>query len=170
MEKTSLSYRCTTCGKVHDSLPDLGADRPDPWWDMAEEERGARAELTSETCVIDGEHYFIRGVIEIPVHGQEEAFGLGVWVSQKRENFEKYVENLHSAEIGPFFGWLCTGLACYDEDTRHLKTMAHFRGGGLRPAIEVERTGHPLAVDQREGISVERAWEMVHHYMSRSDA
>src|SRR5262245_32283107 len=160
-----MPYRCVTCGKIHDDLPDLGADKPDPWWGVAEEERDARIELTSDTCIIDGESFFIRGVIEIPVHERPEPFGFGVWVSQERENFLTYVVHYDSAEIGPFFGWLCTRLSCYPEDTLHLKTMAHFRSGSRRPSIELEPTDHPLAVDQREGISLARAWEIVHHFM-----
>ncbi len=157
-----MSYRCVTCGDLHEDIPHLGIDKPDPWWDVAEEERTARIELTSDTCIIDGEHFFIRGVIEIPVDESPEAFGFGVWVSQKRENFFEYIKNSDSDEIGPFFGWLCTRLTYYREDTLHLKAMVHFRGGGLRPTIELEPTGHPLAVDQRYGISVAKVWEIVH--------
>jgi hypothetical protein len=157
-----MAYRCATCGKLHHDLPDLGADKPDLWWDVPAEERPRRVILTPDTCVID-EHCFIRGVIEIPVHDEAEPFGLGVWASQKKENFQTYLDNFDSAAIGPFFGWLCTNVAYYPGGTHHLKTMAHFRGGGLRPAIEVEPTDHPLAVDQREGITLARAWEIVHH-------
>jgi hypothetical protein len=120
--------------------------------------------LTSDTCIIDREHHFIRGVIEIPVHDFAQRFGFGVWVSQKRENFLTYVRNPDSTDIGPFFGWLCTRIACYPEETLLLKTRAHFRGAGLRPAIEVEPTHHPLSVDQQKGISLARAWEFVHFY------
>jgi hypothetical protein len=59
---------------------------------------------------------------------------------------------------------LCTRIAYYSENTLLLKTMAHFRRGGLRPTIELEPTDHPLAVDQREGISLARAWQIVHYY------
>jgi hypothetical protein len=44
--------------------------------------------------------------------------------------------------------------------------MAHFRGKGIRPYIEVEPTTHPLALDQQNGITLNRAWELIHHYMS----
>jgi hypothetical protein len=160
-----MSYRCTTCGKVHDDLPDIGSDRPDHWWGVPEEERDKRIKLTSDTCVIDDRDYFIRGVIEIPIHDYPRGFGFGVWVSQKKENFMKYLDNWDSDAIGPFFGWLCTRIAYYGEDTRSLKSMAHFRAGGLRPRIELEATDHPLAIDQREGISLDKAWEIVHRYV-----
>jgi len=158
-----MSFRCRTCGKTHDELPRLGLDQPDQWFDMAPAQRDARGELTSDTCVIDGEHFFIRGVIEIPVHGEATPFGFTVWVSQKKENFETYVRHFESADIGPFFGWLSNRISFYP-DTLLLKTMAHFHGGGLRPTIHLDPTDHPLAVDQREGISLERAWQIVHHY------
>ena len=160
-----MSYRCSVCGETHEGLPDIGADKPETWWDVPEEEREQRVELTSDTCIIDNEHFFIRGVIHIPVRGQTNDFGFGVWVSQKRENFYTYLENFDSAEIGPFFGWLCTNLACYEQGTLSLKTMAHFRGEGQRPKIEIEPIDHPLAIDQRDGISLERAWEIVHFYL-----
>jgi hypothetical protein len=100
--------------------------------------------LTSDTCVIDREHFFIRGVIELPIHDHQRRFGFGVWVSQKRENFLTYEQNPDSAEIGPFFGWLCTRIASYQPaDTYLLKTRACFRGGDLRPTIELEPTDHP---------------------------
>jgi hypothetical protein len=160
------SYRCATCGEEHDDLPDIGADRPDQWWGVPEVERPTRAILTSDTCIIDGTDFFIRGVIEIPVHDYHEKFGLGVWVSQKRENFETYMQNWESAKIGPFFGWLCTRVSYYEESSLLLKTKAHFRGKKLRPSIELQPSEHPLSVDQQHGITLEKAWEIVHHYSS----
>ena len=131
-----MSYRCTVCGELHDDLPDLGSDRPDGWWGIPAEERSRRVVLTADTCVIDDEDYYIRGVIEIPIHGQTNRFGFGAWVSQKRENFLQYVNNPNSANIGPFFGWLCTRISYYEEETLHLKSRAHFRGGGAWPLID----------------------------------
>lgn len=164
-----MIYYCSVCGKIHDDLPDIGADRPDYWWGIPEEERDTRIKLTSDTCEIDDEHFFIRGVIHIPLHDQAETFGFGVWVSQKRENFMTYLANPASSEIGPFFGWLSTRIAYYEEDTLSLKTKAHFQDGASRPLIELEPTDHPLAVDQREGISLAKAWEIVHYYQSMDE-
>jgi hypothetical protein len=159
-----MAYRCTVCGELHDDLPDIGADKPDQWWGIPAAERGRRIKLTGDTCVIDKRDYFIRGVIEIPIHDYPHCFGFGVWVSQKKENFYIYLKNFDSADIGPFFGWLCTRIAYYSVDSSGLKTRAHFREGNLRPAIELEPTDHPLAVDQRMGITLTKAWEIVHHY------
>jgi hypothetical protein len=41
-----------------------------------------------------------------------------------------------------------------------LKTMVHLRDNGIRPYIELEPTVHPLAIEQRAGITVERVAEI----------
>jgi hypothetical protein len=164
----STRFRCSVCGKDHDELPDIAADKPDQWWSVPAKERGRRIKLTSDTCIIDDEDFFIRGVIEIPIHDYPQQFGFGVWVSQKPENFRKYVRRPNTSKIGPFFGWLCTRISYYPQDTTMLKTRAHFRDRGLRPTIELEPTDHPSAVDQREGITFEKALQIVHHYMPKT--
>jgi hypothetical protein len=161
-----MAYKCSTCGETHGDLPDIGDDKPYYWYTIPEEERSSRAELTEDTCIIDGEDYFIRGVIHIPVHDYHRDFGFGVWVSQKKENFYAYLSNPESEKIGPFFGWLSTEITYYEESALSLKTMAHFAGSGKRPRIEVEPSDHPLAVDQSEGITLTKAWEIVHFYTS----
>ncbi|TGE26209.1 DUF2199 domain-containing protein [Hymenobacter metallicola] len=156
-----MSYQCACCGQLHDSLPDLSSAAPWPMYTISEQERADRVVLTRDRCVIDNREFFIRGVLEIPIHGQEEALGFGVWVSQAEENFRKYQNPPDTDEIGPYFGWFCTEIAAF-APTLSLKSRAHFRGQGLRPWIELEPTDHPLAVAQREGISLARAWEIVH--------
>jgi hypothetical protein len=162
-----MAYRCATCGEVHDDLPDMGSDRPDYWWGIPEDQREKRIILTSDTCIIDGRDYFIRGVIEIPIRHESRVFGFGVWVSQSKDHFEEYLRNFNSAGIGPFFGWLCTRIKYYKQDTLLLKTRAHFRGAGVRPKIELEPTDHPLSLDQQNGIELSKAWEVVHFYEDR---
>ena len=162
-----MSYRCAVCGSLHEGtdVPDLGMQFPDPYLDVPEQERDERTEHDSDTCIVrdeDGEHYFIRGVILIPVHGQDEPLGIGVWVSQSRQNFERYRANEATA---PTFGWLCNRIDFYQDSTYALKTRVHFHEDGQRPTIELEPTEHPLAVAQRDGISLAKVWEIVHKYL-----
>jgi len=159
-----MNYKCPVCGKEHDDLPDIGSDRPEHYWDIPESERSKRIKLTGDTCVINDELFFVRGVIDIPIHDYHESFGFGVWVSHKKENFEKYVANPDSEEVGPFFGWLSTEINYYSPSTQMLKTMAHYRSGNLRPSIVLEPSDHPLSQDQQNGISLDKALRIVHHY------
>jgi len=158
-----VSFVCTTCGQTHEGLPDVAFRWPDPYFDVPEAERATRIQGTGDTCSIDDRDFFIRGIILIPVHDSDEHFGLGVWVSQKRENFLTYLDHYESANIGPFFGWLSNTIAFYEPDTWAMKTKAHFQGGKMRPLIELAPCDHPLYRDYSEGITFDRAWDIVHH-------
>lgn len=165
-----MPYQCSICGETHADLPDIGHQWPDPYFGIPEEERAARVKADADTCCIDDEDFFIRGIILIPIHDRQLQFGLGVWVSQSRENFATYLENFDTPDIGPFFGWLSNSLPYYDEDTWSLKTMAHFQGNGQRPLIDLEPSKHQLYVDYANGISIDRAWTMVHWNSQRACA
>ena len=163
-----MPYTCVICGETHDDLPHVGSAAPAHW--SEEFVDAPDCLLTEDLCIIRGRDYFVRGVIEIPVHDYEHEFGFGVWVSHKKENFELYRERFDDPEgIGPFFGWLCTALPYYPRPTINLKTMAHYRGDGLRPMIEVKESKHLLSRHQRKGISLALAWKIVHECMGRAE-
>jgi hypothetical protein len=143
-------------------MPSFGADAPLSYYAVPEPERAQRCQLGNDDCTIDGEHYFVRGCIEIPVHGHSEPFTWGVWVSLSETSFNAWVDCFHETErshMGPFFGWLNESLKPYPE-TLNLKTRVHLRDDGIRPYIELEPTDHPLAREQREGIAGERVAEI----------
>jgi hypothetical protein len=143
-------------------MPSFGATAPLSFYEIPEPVREQRCDLGSDDCVIDGEHFFLRGCVEIPVGEQTEPLSWGVWVSVSRESHLAWLKSFDlqtRSHIGPFFGWLNAWLKPYP-DTINLKTMVHLRDKGLRPYIELEPTDHPLAVEQRQGISVDRVAEI----------
>ena len=72
-----MAFRCTACKQIHETLPDVGFDRPDHAWHVPEAERAERVFLTEDHCIIDREDFFIRGVIELPLIDAEGSFGFG---------------------------------------------------------------------------------------------
>jgi hypothetical protein len=167
-------FHCATCGKYHAELPmSFGSDAPSPWDDIPEDQREGRGELTSDLCIIDDEHFFIRGRLLIPVRGSAETFCWLVWVSLSRSNFKRTCdlwETKGRESEPPYFGWLCSELPGYSEPTLHLKTNVQTGAVGERPRIELEPTLHPLAVEQREGISHARLRAIVEIAMHGSTA
>ena len=156
-------FECATCGEVHQALPAFGFDYPLPYLTIPEDERSERVSLTSDACIIDDTEFYIRARLEIPVHGIAEPMAWGVWVSLSPANFARFEELFDEPgreAHGPWFGWLCSALPCYP-DTFELKTYVHLQPVPLRPLVELEPTGHPLAVDQREGITEHRARQIV---------
>ena len=156
-------YTCSYCGRYHEELPlHYGAPAPVYWFAIPSAEREQRCLLSSDQCVIGDQHFFIVGNLEIPVIGLEEQFSWDVWVSLSAENFArayKCWERLGRQSEPGYFGRLSTCLPGYP-DTVNLKTMVHTREVGRRPFIELEPTDHPLALEQREGITWERVQEI----------
>jgi hypothetical protein len=131
------------------------------------EARDRRCSLDADTCIVDDEYYCARGCLEIPVHGETEPFVWGVWVSLSQSSFAMFRSSLDRparANLGSFFGWLSADLPLYPR-TENLKTRLHLRDG-IRPYIELEPTDHPLAVEQRSGMLVDRVAE-IYAYSAR---
>jgi hypothetical protein len=130
------------------------APAPDYWTDDLAED--ADSGLSSDQCVIKGEWFFVHGLIQIPVLDTGENFSWGVWVSLSEENYQRMAdlwETPGRESEPPYFGWLSTHLPIYSLTTLNLKTHVHTRAIGERPLIELEPTDHPLAVEQRDGIT-----------------
>jgi hypothetical protein len=159
---TNPGYTCSCCGEFHAELPfDYSTMAPDAW-DLSFEDR-PDSMLSSDQCIIKAENFFVKGKIEIPVIGSEQVFSWGVWVSLSRDNFACALDlwNTPGRESEkPYFGWLTTALGLYSPSTLLLKTNVHTRPVGQRPLVELEPTDHPLAVEQRTGITMDRVREI----------
>ena len=143
-------------------MPSFGFGFPIQLMDVPEAEREERVFLTEDTCVIDDQHFFVRGCLEIPIIGSNDPYVWGLWVSLSEKNFFRFQELLgvdKRSQHGPYFGWLASPPRPYP-DSLNLKTRVHLRDHGLRPLIELEPTEHPLAVEQRQGITQERLVEI----------
>ena len=162
------TWTCSCCGKTYSGLPtDYAVEFPDYYVDwrsgLREEEVNKRSFIDSDICVVDDQHYFVQGVIEIPIVGfPNDYFRWGAWASLSKKSFDEVREvwNQGAAGYGPYFGWLNNQIPLYSPSTLNLKTNVHLRNGNLRPRIELEPTDHPLAVEQRNGISIERVQEI----------
>jgi hypothetical protein len=157
------AWTCRCCGRQFNALPlDFACIAPDHWFQIPESKREHRGKLDSDTCVIDGKDIFIRGCLEIPIVGQNDCFICGVWASVSTESYARVLELWDAPVVAnepPKFGRLCNNISLYPT-TLNLKSHLHLRGGGSRPSIELEPTDHPLAIEQRRGISVERVEEI----------
>lgn len=161
-----MQYTCGICGGLHEGSPAIGADAPLYYYSVPKAERGARCQLDADTCVVDEEFFFVRGCLEVPILGEPQPFSWGLWTSLSRRSFDTFLDTYnheHRSHVGPFFGWLSASLKGYP-DTENLKAMVHLRDHGRRPLIELEPTDHPLAIEQRTGITRERAGAILSSY------
>ncbi len=164
---------CPCCGARHDGgLFDLACDQPEFWQGGKEKSPNSKVltsdnfladnVLTEDFCVLDGEHFFVRCVLQLPLIGAPDCFGFGVWATLSKPNFILYVNTFDSGEqggLGPWFGWFSNRLKGYP-DTLNLKCQVKPREGRQRPCIDLESTAHPFAVEQRGGITFDRLLEI----------
>ena len=168
MPEESPGFTCTACGGRHQELPmAFAVPAPAHYEGISPWLRWYRCRFLGDTgnpdvCIIDEKHFYLRGELEVPVIDGSSPFVWGVWVSLSQKNFERtlelWLEPGRESEP-PYFGWLSVQLPMYPS-TLNLKTMVHTRAVGTRPYVELEPTDHPLAVEQRSGISMGRAKEL----------
>ncbi len=163
-----FKQKCRVCGQKHDSVPScFGIEAP--WRAFASDaEFDRRVELSGDQCVIDGAYFFIRGHIELPIVGTSDTLAFSVWSSLSEESFclmSDRWDEADRAEDAAYFGWLSSSITPY-LDVLHLPLSVQTREPGLVPLFTVTQSDHPLAMDQRNGISVRRWHEMALSVMS----
>ena len=164
IEMIEPGFVCRTCGQSHEEVPlSFAADFPDMYANMSESDRGARALIASDQCIVDEALFFIRGCLEIPLLDSSEVFIWGLWVLVKEEVFneisESWEEEGRETRRGPFKARLANSLSVYPE-TLNLKLRIVIQPVGTRPLFILEEEEHPLAVAQQHGISRLEAMEL----------
>jgi hypothetical protein len=145
-----------------DGIPTFGWDYPLAYLYVPTDKRAEDVFLTSDLCVISDTWFYVRGCLEIPVHGSNDPFIWGVWASLSEPSFMEFQDLLGTvkrAHFGPYFGWLSASIDLYPE-TENLKSLVYLRNDGIRPYIELEPTDHPLALEQKNGITIDRVAEI----------
>ena len=169
----AFRWKCYSCEEWHTgACLDFSLSVPAYWG--AEEEQAKQdwpldadelpqTYLDEDVCIINGEHFFIRGLIHLPIIGTAETFRWGVWGSLSRDNFLMLLsrdDDPNRVELEPMFSWLSSQLADY-EDTLSLKMYAHIQPIGERPIFELEPTEHLLSKEYHHGINPERVKEIM---------
>ena len=157
-------FFCKSCNEYHDELPlALGPDAPSAWYQIPESERAQRTQLTEDQCVIDDQHFFARGRIMLLVTDADEAFTWLAWVAVSKESFlhSSAYWNIPGRENSPpSFGWLASALP-YKPTTMNMSARIRTMPVGERSVIDLEESDHPLAIEQRDGISAARLQDLV---------
>lgn len=159
------SLSCKLCGVAHDArtsaflvpLPDMLAALP-------VDEFSRRVERSSDQCVLDGEHFFLLGNLDVPVRGEERSVRWTVWTTLSRESFQRATElwTTPGRESEPaYFGWLSNQIPGYPQ-TVPLALHVHTQPVGIRPILTVLDEDHDLSREQRDGVTSERADELIH--------
>jgi hypothetical protein len=122
-----------------------------------------------ELCTV-GSDNFILANVELPYRDGSD-FVWTCWISLSEASLQRIDERWDAPgreNDEPAFGWFSSMLSTYEPSTFGLKTRVHQRKIGSRPWVELEPTEHPLAVEQRDGISDERIAAIYHAIVERA--
>jgi hypothetical protein len=164
-------WRCAGCGERHSGVMDLAAAAPEPWPHDSDREPNSAIRfdgdfLSEDFCVLEGRYFFVRAVLEIPVHGLAEKFGFGCWSTLSRANFDLYLSGFDDGrfpDCGPWSGWLSNRLEHFT-DEEPLALLVYPQPGRQRPTLLVQDDSHPLAIAQHEGVTAQRLLALLHFY------
>ena len=134
---------------------------PDAW--SSELASDPSSGLTADQCVIGGERFFARGLLVIPVLDAEPDFTWGVWVELSPGSFERMSElweTPNREREPPYPGWLANALPGYTASTLGMLARLKTQPVGRAPLVQVSADDHPLADEQRDGITLARVREI----------
>jgi hypothetical protein len=166
-----FAFKCRCCDEVHEGSPSFSFRAPDAYASLSEEEKASIGWISDDFCVIthvEGTDRFVRAILEVPIHGVEEPFLWGVWVSLSEKSFDRYRDTYDAPVDGDvFFGWVANRIGLYPvDDSRPSDVRVQL--GGHRPKVVLhlaDEETDPLAIDQRDGISIQRAQELAERAM-----
>jgi hypothetical protein len=161
-----VGFTCSTCGRYHDEeLRDVRTGLPDEIFGLSETEREQRAQVGSDFAALDGERFYVRGLLSIPIPEEGADFGFGIWVRVDEDVDAELHEHWTDEEaVGrTFAGELAVELPAYGS-TLGLPGTLRLRSVDLLPAFELAESDHLLGLEQRHGISLERARELADPY------
>jgi len=158
-----FEFKCGSCDEIHRGIPTFGFRQPLAAFYVPEEEKAEKVDLGDDDCVINEERFFLRGCIEIPVHGYTDPFIWGCWAELSKDEFIEYItcaEDRDRASLGPYYGFLSGDFSPYEISCDRLQVRIHPRVNGTRPFFELRPTDHPLTQEQSSGICPERVAEI----------
>jgi hypothetical protein len=159
-------WTCGYCNETHTELQlDIALRVPDPALAIPEEDRCPPRVVLKEDFAIVDRQAFLRCVIEIPIVGIDDTFNWGVWIALADRDMDSIMDSWsrRDIEIYPCYA----GRLGNDIDrrfyppTRDLPVQVRPRST-IRPSAIVESIDHPLAIEQRDGIALDRVRAITH--------
>ena len=164
MAELASGFDCRVCGTHHETLPlSFHIKAPLAATMIPAEQVLERVVINAEQCVIDGTKFYLRGRIVVPIRElEDEPFIWGVWVEVSPKDFVRTQSfwKIEGREATPAYrGWLDSEIPIF-ASTINLEVKVRTQVVGRRPHLELTSASHPLALEQRAGITLLRVQEI----------
>lgn len=158
------SFECGVCGEVHEGLPlDYAYGLPDEVFALSYLDRYRRSRSNADLCTLDESRFFIRCVLPVPFSDTDQKYVWGIWAEVTRDQHDQYVHGFYDdlSQAPAFSAKIANDLPRYPA-TNGLEVLVQFQSSDSRPALRFgAAASHPLAVEQRFGITRSRHHEIL---------
>jgi hypothetical protein len=156
---------CAHCGKPASSHElEWGFGMPDAIFTLSKESRTERAVIDSDLCMLDRSRFFVRGVLYLPIHDAQRAFGIGFWSETDKKTFDWYLTHYEADLFNepPGSGYLANAFERKGySKTLGVPVLINWGRERVRPTFKVVAPEHELYAEQTRGITLERAHELL---------
>lgn len=153
---------CSCCGKlVPDEDIELAFRKPDDIAALSDAELEARCTYTDDVCIFDGERFFVRCVIPLPVHSRSEPYSVGAWAEISMQDFQTVQalwDELDQARAPAIEGVLANQIPL-TVGSLGCRIAIHLIGPATRPRISITDETCSVYLEQMDGIQAHRASE-----------
>jgi hypothetical protein len=152
----AMRFICRCCNARERGPRALLKLMPDAIYALHEGERARRTKLSADLAVLDGERFFIRSVVKLPIRRVRPDFEFGCWAEVNRADFRMYLAEYDNRKpaFGPFACSLDSDLQPYS--SRGLPAFLHMQPDKHRPVMSLVDGDSRLARDQAAGIDLRR--------------
>ena len=157
--------KCSACREEHpDHELELTFRRPEAIIELPAEDWLTRVKEDADRAAIDGERFFLRGTLPLPVPERGTDYAIGIWVEVASDTFWRVAELWTSedqADEPPFSATLANQIPSLPP-TLGLQVAMRLTGPTTRPEFHLAAVEHPIYREQTAGITPHR----IHEYNS----
>lgn len=169
MNEANKNLTCGCCGEELTGLPlDVSIGYPDRIMILSDEDKTKYVAKPCQSLMSwRNKEFFVRGIIELPILETEDKFCYGAWVQVSKKDYKKFLKAWVKSKRNDetvdehIYGFLaCMMPPNLYPDAYGLNSVICDRPDKAA-GIVLEPTEHPLALEQRQGITMDRVHEMV---------
>lgn len=153
---------CSCCGKmVPASNIELSFRRPDDIAALEEPEINERCKFNDDIYVLDGQRFFIRCTLPLPLHESEIHYAIGAWAEIRQTDFAKVWdlwEDENQSNLPAIFGTLANKVPL-TIGSINCAIEVNLTSPTTRPEIKVLDESCSLYKEQNFGVTAHRASE-----------
>ena len=151
---------CPCCGKpVSTEDIELAFHRPDAIAALTQAEQEARCKQDDDLCALDGERFFVRGTIPLPVAGSASTYAIGAWAEIAEADFRKILSlwiDENQAEEPAISGSLANDVPS-TTNSAGCDLAIRLTGPTTRPHFFIADDACSIFSEQKSGIPLHRA-------------